>query len=283
MTMATDTGAKPLGTGPPRFVSSARQESPLREVWRYRELLRGLIVRNLKVKYQRSMLGFIWTLLNPLLTIAVLTVVFTYFIKIQVEHYWAFVFSGYFVWNFMLQMLSSATYILAEHAPLRRSVAFPSEVLVLATAASRLVEFLVEMAIAVLLLIVVHHGRIPGSFALLPWLIIIQVLLAIGLAMPIATLSVFYSDVQHAIPIVLLMLFYLSPVFYPVTLVPPALLPFYYLNPLAGLLTLFHDALYGGTMPSPTLLACMSIAAIALCAAGYAIFNRYKKLFAEIV
>ena len=281
--MATDTGAKPLGTGPPRFVSSARQESPLREVWRYRELLRGLIVRNLKVKYQRSMLGFIWTLLNPLLTIAVLTVVFTYFIKIQVEHYWAFVFSGYFVWNFMLQMLSSATYILAEHAPLRRSVAFPSEVLVLATAASRLVEFLVEMAIAVLLLIVVHHGRIPGSFALLPWLIIIQVLLAIGLAMPIATLSVFYSDVQHAIPIVLLMLFYLSPVFYPVTLVPPALLPFYYLNPLAGLLTLFHDALYGGTMPSPTLLACMSIAAIALCAAGYAIFNRYKKLFAEIV
>lgn len=272
-----------FGNGPPRFVSSARPGSALREVWRYRELLRGLIVRNLKVKYQRSMLGFIWTLLNPLLTIAVLTVVFTYFIRIGVEHYWAFVFSGYFVWNFLLQMLSSATYILAEHAPLRRSVAFPSEVLVLATAASRLVEFAVEMAIAVLLLILVHHGHVPASFALLPLLILIQVLLAIGLALPIATLSVFYSDVQHAIPIILLMLFYLSPVFYPATLVPPSLQPFYFLNPIAGLLTLFHDTLYGGGWPSPALLVSVALAAIGLCAIGYAIFNRYKRLFAEIV
>jgi lipopolysaccharide transport system permease protein len=267
----------------PRFVSSARQGASLGEIWRYRELLRGLIVRNLKVKYQRSMLGFIWTLLNPLLTIAVLTVVFTYFIKITVPHYWAFVFSGYFVWNFMSQMLSSATYILAEHAPLRRSVAFPSEVLVLATAASRLVEFAVEMAIAVLLLAAIHHGSVPVSFVLLPVLILIQVLLAIGLALPIATLSVFYSDVQHAMPIVLLMLFYLSPVFYPATMVPESLRTLYFLNPIAGLLTLFHDALYSGQWPSPVLLVSMLTASLGLCTLGYLLFNRYKRLFAEIV
>ena len=265
------------------YASSARRPSAFREIWRYRELLRGLVVRNLKVKYQRSILGFIWTLLNPLLTIAVLTLVFNYFIKIGVDHYYAFVFSGYFVWNFMLQMLSSATYILAEHAPLRRSVAFPSEVLVLATAASRLVEFAIEMGIAVILLILVHHGHVPASFLLLPWLILLQVLLAIGLAMPIATLSVFYSDVQHAVPILLLMLFYLSPVFYPATLVPENLRPWYFLNPIAGLLTLFHDALYSGQWPPAGLLAGVSLAAIGLCAIGYAIFNRYKRLFAEIV
>jgi lipopolysaccharide transport system permease protein len=272
-----------MSTAPHHFISSARQGASLREIWRYRELLRGLIVRNLKVKYQRSMLGFIWTLLNPLMTIAVLTVVFTYFIKISVPHYWAFVFSGYFVWNFMLQMLSSATYILAEHAPLRRSVAFPSEVLVLATAASRLVEFAVEMAIAVLLLMVIHHGALPASFALLPLLILIQVLLAIGLALPVATLSVFYSDVQHAMPIVLLMLFYLSPVFYPATMVPESLKMVYFLNPIAGLLTLYHDALYGGQWPSATLLISMTAASLGLGMVGYLIFNRYKRLFAEIV
>ena len=270
-------------SGPPRFISSSRQGPAFGEVWRYRELLRGLIVRNLKVKYQRSMLGFIWTLLNPLLTIAVLTVVFTYFIKIRVPHYWAFVFSGYFVWNFMLQMISTATYVLAEHAPLRRSVAFPSEVLLFAAAASRLVEFAIEMAIAVLLLIVIHHEGVPASFVLLPLLVTLQVLLAIGLAFPVATLSVFYSDVQHAIPILLLMLFYLSPVFYPATMVPASLLPFYYLNPIAGLLTLYHDALYGGHWPSPVLLASMTVASVGLCGLGYALFNRYKRLFAEIV
>jgi ABC-type polysaccharide/polyol phosphate export permease len=270
-------------SGPPRFISSSRQGPAFGEVWRYRELLRGLIVRNLKVKYQRSMLGFIWTLLNPLLTITVLTVVFTYFIKIRVPDYWAFVFSGYFVWNFMLQMISTATYVLAEHAPLRRSVAFPSEVLLFAAAASRLVEFAIEMAIAVLLLIVIHHEAIPASFVLLPLLVTLQVLLAIGLAFPVATLSVFYSDVQHAIPILLLMLFYLSPVFYPATMVPASLLPFYYLNPIAGLLTLYHDSLYGGHWPSPVLLASMTVASVGLCGLGYAIFNRYKRLFAEIV
>jgi ABC-type polysaccharide/polyol phosphate export permease len=263
--------------------SSSRRQSRLADIWRYREFLRTLVVRNLKVKYQRSMLGFIWTLLNPMLTIGVLTLVFTYFIKIKVEHYWAFVFSGYFVWNFMLQMLSSATYTLAEHASLRRSVAFPSEVLVLATAASRLVEFAVEMAIAVLLLIIAHHHGVPASLVLLPWLIAIQVLLAIGLAMPIATLSVFYSDVQHAMPILLLMLFYLSPVFYPATLVPETLRPFYFLNPIAGLLTLYHDVLYSGHWPTAPLLLGVSLAAFGSCALGYMIFNRYKVLFAEIV
>jgi len=272
-----------VASGPPHFVSSSRSGSALGEVWRYRELLRGLIVRNLKVKYQRSMLGFIWTLLNPLLTIAVLTVVFTYFIKIRVPHYWAFVFSGYFVWNFMLQMISTATYVLAEHAPLRRSVAFPSEVLLFAAAASRLVEFAIEMAIAVLLLIVIHHESVPPSFVLLPLLITLQVLLAIGLAFPVATLSVFYSDVQHAIPILLLMLFYLSPVFYPATMVPESLLPFYFLNPVAGLLTLYHDALYAGHWPSPLLLGGMTVASVGLCGLGYALFNRHKRLFAEIV
>jgi ABC-type polysaccharide/polyol phosphate export permease len=222
-------------------------------------------------------------MLNPLLTILILTLVFSYFIKIRVEHYWAFVFSGYFVWNFLQQVLASSTYILAEHAPLRRSVAFPSEVLVLATATSRLVEFAIEMLIAVILLAVVLHHGVPPSYVLLPWLVVVQLLLAIGLAFPVATLSVFYSDVQHAMPIVLLMLFYLSPVFYPASLVPETLRPFYFINPIAGLLTLYHDAIYAGRWPSPSLLAGVSAAAVGLATLGYVIFNRYKALFAEIV
>ena len=81
------------------------------QVWRYRELLRGLIVRNLKVKYQRSVLGFVWTLVNPLMTVAILVVVFSHVVRIALPHYWAFLLSGYFVWNFLLQMLSSGAYV----------------------------------------------------------------------------------------------------------------------------------------------------------------------------
>ena len=97
----------------------------LSEVWRFREFLTSLVVRNLKVKYQRSVLGFIWTLLNPLLTVAVIAAIFSYVVRIEMPQYWAFLLSGYFVWNYVMQTLSSATYVLGEHAQLSRSVAFP--------------------------------------------------------------------------------------------------------------------------------------------------------------
>jgi homopolymeric O-antigen transport system permease protein len=257
--------------------------STAREIWHARELLRSLTVRNLKVKYQRSTLGFVWTLLNPLLTLTVLVAVFRYVIRIQVPHYWAFLLAGYFVWSFLLQMLSSGTYVLAEHAGLRRSVALPSEVLVLGALASRLVEFLVELSLVVLALTLLYHRGLPSSFALLPLLVALQVFLALGLVLPLATLSVFYSDVQHALPVLLMVLFYASPVFYPARLVPTALHHLYFLNPIAGLLTLYQTVLYEGRFPSLALLAGVTAASIALCWLGHAIFHRYQGLFAELV
>lgn len=255
----------------------------LRELWRYRQLLRSLTVRNLKVKYQRSVLGFLWTLLNPLLTVAVLAAVFSYVVKIRVPHYLAFLLSGYFVWNFILQTLSSGTYVLAEHAQLSRSVAFPKEVPLLAATASRLVEFGVEMGLVVVALALFHHHGVPLSFALLPWLVLLQLLLSLGLLFPLATLSVFYHDIQHALPIALTMLFYLSPVFYPANLVPDTIRSAYMVNPIAQVLTVYRVVIYEGRAPSMTLLASLTLVALLFAWGGYALFNRCKSVVAEIV
>ena len=254
----------------------------LRRVWRYRELLHSLVVRNLKVKYQRSLLGFVWTLVNPLLTVAILVVVFSHVVRIPLPHYWAFLLSGYFVWNFVLQTLNTGTYIFAEHSRLTRSVAFPTEILVLGAAGSRLIEFVAEMTL-VLTALAFLHGYVPESFLLLPVLALIQLLLVVGLALPIATLSVFYHDVYHALPIALTTLFYLSPVFYPAAMVPEAARGLYFLNPIAGLLTLYHEVLYWGRMPSFALLGGMLVAAFAFYLLGYALFRRYAVIFPEIV
>jgi len=239
------------------------------QVWRYRELLRGLIVRNLKVKYQRSVLGFVWTLVNPLMTVAILVVVFSHVVRIALPHYWAFLLSGYFVWNFTLQTLTTGTWIFTEHSRLVRSVAFPSEILVFSAAGSRLLEFLAEISIILAVLV--------------PVLILIQILLTIGLALPIATLSVFYHDVYHALPIALASLFYLSPVFYPASMVPEAFRTLYFLNPLAGLLTLYHTVLYDGHWPSAVLLGGTAVQAALVYALGYAVFHRSASVFAEVV
>ena len=176
--------------------------------------------------------------------------VFSHVVRIPLPHYWAFLLSGYFVWNFMLQTLNTGTYIFAEHSRLTRSVAFPSEILVFGAAGSRLIEFAVEVGLVLACWRSSTITWCPRAISLLPVLLLIQLLLVIGLALPIATLSVFYYDVYHALPIALTTLFYLSPVFYPAEMVPAAARDLYFLNPIAGLLTLYHDVLYWGRMPS---------------------------------
>jgi ABC-type polysaccharide/polyol phosphate export permease len=263
--------------------ADARARWTISGIWRFRELLRTLTVRNLKVKYKRSVLGFVWTLLNPLMTLATIVGVFTYVVHIAVPSYWAFLVSGFFVWNFVLLVLNAATQSLSEHAALARSVPIPAEVFVLATVASRLVEFLLELALFIPALILFHHHGVPISYTLLPLLVVFQTLMALGLVLPIATLAAFYDDVQHALPVVLLMLFYISPVFYPVRLVPEAMRPIYELNPIARLLTAFHTTLYEGKMPTLGSLVTLGLVSMGLCLLGFAVFNRYKSVFVEIL
>jgi lipopolysaccharide transport system permease protein len=266
-----------------RRYTPATAATSLADLWASRELLRSLVVRNLKVKYQRSVLGFLWTLVNPLLTAAVLIVVFSIVIRIQIEAYWAFLISGYFVWNFIAQNLGASTTILAEHAALRRSISFPTELLIFSSAISRLFEFSIELGIAVLVLILFHHKGVPPSFTLLPVLLLLLVVLIVGLTMLIAVASTFYHDVQHVVPIVLLTLFYLTPVFYPISFVPENLQSLFYLSPFATMLTLFHTILYTGQFPSFGLLIGATLWAAGFMIVGHGIFNRYKSLLAEIV
>jgi ABC-type polysaccharide/polyol phosphate export permease len=280
--------ATPLTAGPARRrVTGAHSgvvlPRHLADVWRYRELLRSLTVRNLKVKYQRSLLGFIWTVVNPLFTVTVLVTVFSHVVRIALPHYWAFLLSGYFVWNFVIQTLNMGTYVLAAHARLTRGVAFPVELLVFGAGASKLIEFLAEITLILIALVALHHHSVPASFVLLPVLIAIQLLLVLGLALPVATLSVFYYDVQHALPIALTTLFYLSPVFYPASMVPDTFRSLYMLNPIASLLTLFQTILYEGRFPDPGLLAATAAAALLIFWAGYAIFHRYARVIPEVV
>jgi ABC-type polysaccharide/polyol phosphate export permease len=272
----------------PRRVIRARDRGALlpthlADVWRYRELLRSMTVRNLKVKYQRSLLGFVWTVVNPLFTVTVLVTVFSHVVRIQLPHYWAFLLSGYFVWNFVIQTLNMGTYVLGAHSRLTRSVAFPGEILVFGAGGAKLIEFIAEMTFILAALVFLHHHSVPASFVLVPVLILIQLLLVLGLALPVATLSVFYYDVQHALPIALTTLFYLSPVFYPASMVPAAFRQLYMLNPIAALLTLFQQVLYEGRFPDLALLGATAAAAVLIFWAGYAIFHRYARVIPEVV
>lgn len=257
--------------------------SQIHDVWRFRGLVRTLVVRNMKVKYQKSILGFLWTLLNPLIMLSILLVVFTHVVRIPIKNYWAFLLSGYFVWNFITQVLTAGSAELPSHTMMIRNAAFPREVPVLAAALSRLLEFFIELTLVMVVITLLHHGTIPLSFLIIPVLVVLQLLLALGLTLPIAAMAVFYYDVRHMLPIILTALFYVSPIFYSVDLVPEKFKPMYIINPVAHLLETYHTVLYEGIMPSPMGLATVTLFSVGTCLLGYGIFNHFKPFFSEIV
>jgi ABC-type polysaccharide/polyol phosphate export permease len=144
-------------------------------------------------------------------------------------------------------------------------------------------EFSIELGIALVALVVFHHGTIPMSFLMLPVLLLILFILVVGLKMLIAVLSAFYHDVQNVMPIVILTLFYLSPVFYPIGFVPENLQPLFYASPFASMLTLFHAVLYEGQFPTLNMLLGAGAWAVGMLIVGHKIFDRYKSVLAEIV
>jgi ABC-type polysaccharide/polyol phosphate export permease len=255
----------------------------VRQSWEHRDLLLHLVARNLKVKYKRSVLGFLWTLLNPLLTIVIMLTIFGFVLRLDIPKYWAFLLSGYFVWNFVFQCLASAGTLFHQHSALLRSAPLPSEVLILGEVGSRFIEFAVELALAAVVLCMFHHQGVPTSFVTLPVLFLVMLLVTLGLVMPIATLAAYYDDVQHTLPLLLLLLFYVSPVFYPPRMVPQQLLPFYQMNPIAGLLQMFQTVLYEGAFPLLANVVGFGAISLVVFLLGWLLFSRYRRLFPEIL
>ncbi len=242
----------------------------------------SLTGRELKVKYQRSALGLLWTLLNPLLMVLVFVMVFSSILRVRVDGFWAFLISGIFVWRFVSESINRTTSLLKTHAGLRRSVAFPSEILVFSTVLTKLVEFMIAMTIVLLALFFFYHHAVPATVLLLPYLIVLQALMTTGLMLPLAVFSVLYYDVEHAMPAIMRLWFFLTPIFYPVTMIPEELRPYFYLNPFVGLLQLYHMSLYEGVWPSWALLAGVSATALVIFLVGFWLFQKYKDVCVEI-
>lgn len=255
----------------------------LREILASRELFLALVARNLTVRYQRSVVGFAWTLLNPAITTVILVFVFQSVLRMQLPQYWAFLISGYFPWVFALHTLGQAPSVVTSHSYMARSLPFPAEVLVASTVCSRLIEFAAELLLVVVVLCVYRHQGVPASLAFLPLLVVIQAILLTGLALPIAALAVFFEDVQHAVPTVLVLLGLLSPVYYPVSYVPESLRTLFLANPFAVLLELYHAVLYDGRLPSLQLLALSAVTSVAVLIVGATLFRWKRAYFAEIV
>lgn len=278
----------------------------MRRVWghlcelvAYRELLANLVVRDLKVRYKNSVLGFLWSLANPLLLMAVFKVVFTIILpNVHVPHFPVFVLSALLPWNFFSTSLVGAIHSISGNGYLIKRVYFPREVLTLSSVLGNLVNFL--LALLVLLGVILFSGLpITRAILYLPLVIGVHLTFTLGVGLVLAMLNVFYRDTGVIIEVLLQAWFFVTPVFYPIELLPQWInilglqLPIqrlvYILNPMASIIATYRSVLYGtirGEPPgSPGLdfFTRTAVTALICFVVGYALFARYSPRFAEEV
>lgn len=271
----------------------------LLELFRYRELVRNLVARDLKARYKNSVLGFFWSLVNPLLMMAVFSVVFTYMMPTRsIPHFPVFALCAILPWNFFSAAVMGSVHSIVGNAHLIKKVYFPREVLPLSTVLSNLVNFLLALLVLFAMLYAVGIGLTRWVF-LLPIVILVQFLFTLGLAFALCTLNVFYRDTAMILDVLLLAWFFLTPVMYPIDILPaeavvlglalPVRRLTYILNPMASLIASYRSILYGsieGGPPGPPALDFFlrtAVTALVVLMVGYAVFRRYRAVFGEEV
>lgn len=245
----------PGGQVPPARVVTAKVTlgQRLREIWAARELLTAMVRKELKVKYKDSALGFLWSMLNPLMYLVIFYLVFTKFLPNGIPLFPIWLLSGLLVWNFFSSVLPSATSAVVGNASLIKKVSFPREVLPLATVGAGLVHFTLQGTVMLAGLIVFQHGINPGFMALVPFAMLTLVVLTAGLAIFLAAVNVYVRDSQHLIELMLLAWFWMTPIIYPFAPVAKRFtdidLPqwLFALNPLTPVVLTFQRAIYNRT------------------------------------
>ncbi len=246
----------------------------------YRELIRILTISDLKIKYQSSVLGFAWSLLNPLLLMLVLYFVFSKAFHSTQENYALYLLIGIVTWRFLDSGTSSSIRSIVGRASLVTKVFIPREVLVLSTVLSSFISSLLEFLVLFALLIAFG---VDLSFKLLlfPFVIAVYFVMVYGMSLTIASLYVYYRDLDQMWGVLLQLGFFLSPVVYPMTAVPEEYLKLYMLNPVTVVMQTNREILLYAQTASASNLLFISLSAVLMLAVGSAIFNRLERRFAE--
>ena len=254
-----------------------------KELYRYRALLSALVVRYLVMRYRGSMLGFLWSFLNPLCLMLVYFLVFKFYIRFeQVDNYTVFLFVGLLPWLWSLSGLLEGTASIVSGGHLITKSMFPAHILPAVAVLTTMVNFILSLPL--LFLFMYFTGvQFHLTLLLLPLLLLLQMLLLHGLTLGLGAINVHFRDVQHVLGNLLTLVFFLCPILYPISSVPEKLRFTLTSNPFALLTICYHDLILEGTIPSTvTLLSLVGFVLLAILF-GSVVYNRYRESFAELL
>jgi lipopolysaccharide transport system permease protein len=280
-------GAPPVSVREPVLViqpSRAWFRLDLAALWRYRELLYFLIWRDIKVRYKQTAIGAAWTILQPLMTMLIFTVIFGHFAKMPSDGlpYPVFAYTALLPWTYFASALNRSSVSVVGEAHLISKVYFPRALLPLAGTVSGLVDF--AAAFVLLMGMMIWYGILPtwGILAL-PLFVLLALATALAVGLWCSSLNVRYRDVGLTVPFLTQCWMYASPVVYPVSLVPENWRLFYSLNPMAGVIEGFRWALLGRQGPDYSVMTVSAGVVVILLVSGLAFFGRMESTFADVI
>lgn len=251
-----------------------------KNLYKYRELLKTSVKKEIRGKYKNSFLGVIWSFLNPLLQIAVYAIVFPLILKNTQENYVIFLCAGLIPWTFFSTAISRAAFTMIENGNIIKKVYFPREILPISLVTSEAVNFII--ATVIILIFVLFSGLGISKYIIFyPLILISQYLIILAISFVVSSITVYFRDLQHFIGIALQLLFYATPIVYATDTIPANFAWILKLNPMSYIIDGYRAIFYNQTMPNLISILTLICIGIIGCAVGYMIFNKLQKGFAE--
>lgn len=253
-------------------------ETPLSLMKQYRPLIRELVLRDLKIKYRRSFLGYLWSLLNPLLMMAILTLVFSYMFRFDIPNYPLYLICGQTLWAFFNESTSIAMQAIIQNGPLIRKVYIPKYIFPI----SRVLSSFVTMSFSLIaILIVMLFTRVPLSPTLLltPVPLFLLLIFCMGIGMIMSAFAVYFRDTVHLYGVLTTAWMYLTPVFYPISILPNQVAILLKFNPLYHYITFFRELVLYRNIPAASVWVLCGLFSLVSFAAGILIFRKLQRNF----
>lgn len=271
------------GTVGPIFVNSAKHRlktlEELRDLAAHSHLLRTLVQRDITVRYKRSFIGFFWTMLNPLLLMIILSIVFSHIFKFEgIKYYAVYFLSEYLVFNFFAQTTVQSMTSLAWNGGMMKKVRVPKSIFAISTTLSGLVNLC--LAYVPLFVIMIYQGApIRITVLFLPVAFLIIGAFTLGVSFFLSAMAVYFEDVTHMYQVATLGLMYITPIIYPISIIPDSYLWVIRINPLTHLFKLARDPVYLGQLPAGHVIQASIASAVIALVVGWFVFHRMSRNF----